>query len=78
MVPNRSGIEHTWFHDDANSDNRFNKNQAITKQLAGLYGFQIKERQARDPWAVLGDLARDCVHNGIQSHQNLVNMFLNS
>jgi hypothetical protein len=74
-----ASIEYTWYMGTEYSSQRFYKHHAITKHLAQLYHFQIKEYiMPYDLWQIPGDLARDQLHAGVQSHQNLASMFLGS
>lgn len=77
MLPSKSSIEHVWYMDDPNSIQRFHKNRQIVQNLKSLFGFKIKEIES-DAWTIIGDFARDRVHPGIKSHQNLANLFLNN
>lgn len=76
IIPNSSFLEHTWFLDKHNSDQRFYKNQTLVHTLQKLHNFKLHEIQSNSSWAIFGDMARDKMHNGPRSNLNLANMFL--
>jgi hypothetical protein len=77
ILPNNALIEHVWYMNEYNSQQRFFKNQAIVYNLKKLYNFNLHELYYdTTDWRIPGDLARDRVHSGFQSNLNLVNLFL--
>jgi hypothetical protein len=75
ILPTKSSIEHVWYMDDPNAIQRFHKNRQIVQNLKDLFGFAVKEINSE--WTIVGDFARDQVHPGIKSQQNLADLFLN-
>ena len=76
ILPGSSKLEYVWYMEEQNSSERLNKNKSIVYHLQKLYKFDLKEIHIGDPWPVPGDLARDQMHNGPKSNQNLANLFL--
>lgn len=76
IIPSSSLIEYTWYANDPNSIQRFNKNKSIVYNLQKIYKFKLKEMVPGSTWAIHGDLARDKIHNGSKSNLNLANLFL--
>ena len=76
VLPQNANLEHAWFLDEENSAQRFYKNQILVRQLSKVYNFNIKEHKILDNWQILGDYARDQMHAGVLSHQNLTKIFL--
>ena len=76
IIPNSASLEHVWYLDQFNSNQRFFKNQLLVHNLQKKYNFNLKEILPDSGWPIPGDLARDQMHNGPKSNQNLANLFL--
>jgi hypothetical protein len=76
IIPSSAALEHVWYLNEFNSNQRFFKNQLLVHNLQKQYNFNLKEILPDSGWAVPGDLARDQMHNGPKSNQNLANLFL--
>jgi hypothetical protein len=76
IIPNSASLEHVWYLDQFNSNQRFFKNQLLVHNLQKKYNFILKEILPDSEWPVPGDLARDQMHNGPKSNQKLANLFL--
>jgi hypothetical protein len=77
ILPNKALVEHVWYMNESNSQQRFFKNQSIVYNLQRLYKFKLHELYYdTTDWRVPGDLARDRTHSGVESNKNLVKLFL--
>ena len=76
IIPNSASLEHVWYLDQFNSNQRFFKNQLLVYNLQKKYNFNLKEILPDFGWPIPGDLARDQMHNGPKSNQKLANLFL--
>jgi hypothetical protein len=78
MQSHSASAEDVWYMSDAQSSQRFYKNQAIVRGLSKLHNFSVKEVDATDIITKYGpdQRARDGIHPGFDAHKKFTETLL--